>query len=528
MYREIRTTEFFPEPERVAFDEMATLLSFSVKLEKPIQKRWKGNEVQDHHHELYWEQATSELVAELLYGGVRSGKSVSAIKLYTELMVKFPGTRGLGVRLTYQELEDSLIPSWLDFLTAMGYEEGEHYTKRLDPPGIYFKNGSQVIFRSEKSSKKTKEGKADALGGTAYDFALVDEADEISEEFFLTLIGRLSQGNLPHPQISLIVNPPSEDHWIYRIFFKETPEGKHANYRVIHFPVEANAANLRSGYVEELEANLAKHPTLYKKYRLGQFGPAIKGRPIYGKIFKRHLHVVAEGIEPQIGLPLQRGLDFGYRRPAFVISQWDPSEGQMKVLYARMGHNVLLEEFLKKELPVHKQLFPGFKFEDFCDVEGRKRNPYSEKTQIQICKAHGMDVQCQYTEISYGLNIIRDALATLTNGGEPALVFDGQLCHWLIEGFEFGYTQDPEAKEGELKIVDSDYTHCMDALRYIIIHKLEMMSQKVRKPKPRKTFQPYQTGGVYQQFTAKELGALESGRPDRIAGYGFGKNRRRR
>jgi PBSX family phage terminase large subunit len=526
MYKEVRTSEFFPEPERVAFDEMATLLEFSTKLEKPIQERFRPNDTQKYHHDKYFESTSSALQIELLYGGVRSGKTVSAICLFVKLMVKFPGTRGIGVRLTYDELKDSLIPSWIDFLNAMGYEEEEHYTQRLDPPGIYFKNGSQIIFRSEKSAKKTKEGKADALGGTAYDFAHLEEADELSENFFLTIIGRLSQGALPHPLICITVNPPSEDHWLHRIFFVETPKGGNANYEAIHFPVEGNAQNLREGYVQELEDNLAKHPTLYKKYRLGQFGPAIKGRPIFGKIFKRHLHVIPEGIEAIRGLPLQRSIDFGYRRPAFVIAQWDPSMGQMRALYARMGHNMLLEQFLKKELPIHKQLFPGFKFEDYCDVEGKKRNPYSDKTQIQICQAHNMDVQCQYTEIAYGLNIMRDALATLCDNGEPALVFDGQLCHWLIEGFEFGYTQDEDAKEGALKPVDSDYTHCMDALRYIIIHKLEMMSQKIRKPKERKAYIPMQTGGVYQTFTQKELRELDKGKPDRIAGYGFGKRRR--
>jgi hypothetical protein len=526
MHRQIITTEAFPSAEKILYDEMATVLAEVDKFGFYFRSHFVPNPKQKELHDYYWGQDDGKLLIVLLYGGTGSGKSVAALSLVMDLLSRFPDTRALGVRHTYDELMDSVFEATESFLKKYRFP----YLSKKDPPGFTFPNGSKFLLRSERSTVKPsdKGAKASSLGSTEYSIAYLEEADGISERFFLTVVGRMRQGTLPRPIIILVCNPPTEDHWIYRVFWKNGLQGRKTHK--IHVPIEDNRKNLREGYIEDLEEILAAYPTLYKKFRLGLPGPDARGRPIFQGIFRRDLHVAKKPIEWDPRFPLYRMWDPGWRRPAVLIAQDNLSTGQITFLYAKHGHEQILRSFAQREIQIHKNLFPDAKWKDIADVASRQRRSNSPKSDLDVLRGLGLNVTTEYSLIDYGVALWQDLLCTMLPAtpdfpGGPAILIDPVRCSVLIDALEFGYCQDETAKKDELRPVkDGYYDHIMDCSRYFLVQVRTLEARKVPKRMERKLWRPYEPGRDYEARPV-DLKKL-FGRGGRIASYGF--NRRKR
>ena len=205
----------------------------NLETTEPIGKVWKLNPSQVR----FWE---SKKKVVLFSGGFGCGKSVMLILKAIELALKYPDNFILMGRKTYVELRDSLLK---EFFVICPPELIESFQK--SELKIKMVNGSEIIFRH---LDKMAENEIRSLNlGQAF----IDQAEDISKEVFLALVGRLRREGIDEfdRKIYMSINP--ELTWHYADF-KQNPKPE---YELIEASTYENRSNLPEGYIENMEAN---------------------------------------------------------------------------------------------------------------------------------------------------------------------------------------------------------------------------------------------------------------------------------
>lgn len=176
-------------------------------------------------------------------GGYGSGKTVAGCLKGLLLSQLMPGNYGLVGRLTYPELRDTTRKTFLEVCPTDWYDEKKGGIYKESDNYLRLMNGSEVIFRHlDKVSQK--EILSLNLG-----WFFIDQAEEISEEVFLTLISRLRLDRVPAHYGFIVANHEGHN-WIWKRFKKEPKPDT--------FLTEASSRenpHLPKGYIESLEQN---------------------------------------------------------------------------------------------------------------------------------------------------------------------------------------------------------------------------------------------------------------------------------
>lgn len=479
MFKKIQTTTIGIDEGSVVFDELADLIETNDKLSEFYKQSFVRTEIQQRVKDVYdyAEIPDGETLHILLYGSVGSGKTWAAFSLVTDILVDHPGASGLGVRATYDDLNDAFYKPMTEFFSKFQIK----FRSKLKPPTIALMNGSYFRMRSSERTSRSGSDKADELGGTKYSVAVLDEADSISEEFARTVSGRMRDDKgVKRKLIIYICNPPAEDHWLYEWFFEQhDPDDPRSNYRAIHMPISGNRENLPEGYEASVHKDYAHNPALYRRMVEGRFGPAVKGYPVFASSFNPQLHIAAGPIAENWNqkYPLQRCWDFGWRRPACVVFQDDHDTGQIRVFKSWLGSKIDLDGFSNAILQACFEAFPGAEWEEFVDPQGVAHSDTSRYTSVDILRSKGLRVKYKKTSIEYGVSIISEQLGTLIpykTGSIPSIIFDPS-CGLILDSIQYGYCVDKDHKEDAktpIKIEkDGYYEHLLDAFRYGIIFK---------------------------------------------------------
>ena len=534
--REILTQSFLPDQTTIIAQEMARLFEANERNARKVDAWWAQPRntpgaplpKQDAIRDTYFAHAALKpnvLQTMYEYGSIRSGKTDGVIARDTELMARYPGTRALGVRFKVEELYNSLIASILKFYARIGWVEasskrlndGDFFLLRGDAPEITLFNGSKWILRSAYKANSSGEGKADSLGGSEYAIALLEEANELEKWYYDTVLGRMSQRHLPAPIVDVIANPPPESHWLFETFIERTPPNHHS----FHFPLEDNRINLGDDYVDDVKERYEGSPTLYKKFYLGLHTPTIVGKPIFGGVFNRQIHVSKAPLKWDPSLPIWRCWDFGFLKPAVVLFQDHPN-GQIRVLRSILGKEELIATFGRRMKHRLEQSFPGAKWRDVADIAGKRRSDTSPKSSLESLEAVlGTSITTKYTKVEYGLDIIEEQLTTMIGKGEPAILLCcGGAAH-TADGFEFGYCQDPDAKKDELKPCrDNEFEHDMDAFRYGVIQVRTLTTRRTKYNKENRRWRSSDHGMWKEGWSPPE-------KKDTYWSAGFGKRKDR-
>lgn len=481
MIKSIRTQKALVSEKDVVFNELYEIIALSISMEKKFRARFEYTEIQKEVVRIIEESELrdGEVLHLLLFGSTGSGKSTVVNAIITDYMLRYPGLKALAARRTYSEIEDSTFSAFKDFwdrYEVQYTENKKNYIQRLA-------NGSNIRHRSAEKTAQGKTDKAHHLGSTEYTMAVLEEVDEIPVEFSNTLPGRMRQKGTGCriKVIFYVCNPPSELHWLWDFFFNDPtcdPDDPASRKRALHMPVEANVEHVGEGYIRQLYEAYADNPQLLQRLARGEFGPDVKGDPIFYKAFNRDVHVAKGSISKNWDkhIPLSLGIDFGFRRPAMVVLQDDPVLDQIRIYKAILGHNELLEPFLDKCFNILCREFPGAEFEIFCDAAGKTRHNQglTKDTAVDVLRRRGFNPKFKTSDVAPGLNIIHNLLTKMTPtryGPVPAILIDPD-AEYLIKGLEFGYCNDKQAPSGALKPVkDGIYEHPMDCLRYILMFK---------------------------------------------------------
>lgn len=383
-----------------------------------------------------------------LAGGMGSGKSLAAVQEHIQLALEYPGSLWLVGRKTLPSLKDTILRT---FLAAIPNDLIADYNKAH--LNIKLVNNSEFIFRSLDDEEKLKSLE---LAGF-----IVDEANEIDENIYNRLKDRMRQklpgGASPRFRSTIMLNPGDEDHWIPQLFLFKKP----ALHEMIQSSTYENLENLPSDYVDELETMYSKDKQQRNIY--GQFGKVHLGKAVYPQFANGNY---IKEFEYNPALPIVRGWDFGFRRPAVVWAQVE--RRQIKIIAEMLGKDIYLQDFIKDEVFPYQETLFGLngRYVDYCDPRGSDQSDKG-KTSIDILHEHGVRPIYRRSWINEGIKVVKDQMDMIDKStGLPNLLVHPR-CRNLIEGFKGGYARE-DGEEMPRKC--GYYEHLQDAARYLCLH----------------------------------------------------------
>ena len=380
----------------------------------------------------------------LYIGAWRAGKSYAGCQEAFKQSMLYKDNCGLIGRKDFTDLRDTTIETFFSVAppeTIQSYNKSEHI--------LVFKNGSRVLFRELKDGI--------GLGSLNLGWFYIDEAEQVNENVFKRLKGRLSLDKTGRQCGWLTSNPPNEGHWLHEIFVKQ----QDPDHAIFYASTYENKEHLPAGYIQDLE----KLPLSWrKKYLMGQFGFTPDGKPFYSgyiqTMHSRQLQFIKDR-------PVIRSWDYGFHHPACVFHQIDP-KGRWLILKEHMGQDVTIQEYGTFIKTMSKEWFPGVQFADvdFGDPAGDQKSDKSEKTSVEILASLGITVISKSSTYRERKEIIERKLTTLIDGLPSLLVDDS--CKIINDGFMGGYHY-PERKANqaynpklfEAPYSDGYYEHCL-------------------------------------------------------------------
>ncbi len=165
-----------------------------------------------HHYEP-WGAAAAVMECQdlevLLSGPAGTGKSRGALEKLHLLALANPGFQGLIVRKTRVSLAASALQTWTKFVAKEAIAAGvvRYFGGNDERPAAYeYSNGSAVVVGGMDKPAKVMS--------TEYDVIFVQEAIEVTEEDWESLMSRLRNRRISFQQIIGDTNPAHPTHWL--------------------------------------------------------------------------------------------------------------------------------------------------------------------------------------------------------------------------------------------------------------------------------------------------------------------------
>jgi hypothetical protein len=398
--------------------------------------------------------------------GVGAGKTTALCLRAWLLSWRYPGNRGLLCRYSYDEVRDSLLPTWRkiipqeamvnpDVLDRKDLASQTLLVHSCDPT-----RPSEILFRNLEDPHKFESLEIGWFG--------ISQANDpkITRRVWDTLCERL-RWPVPHQFAFLEANyggNASKGGWIWQIFVQEKAGELY----------EASTLDNWDNLPDDYKERLATLPEWRRKHSVyGSWDPLIdvRGIPVYPE-FKYGFHVNEEW-EPGdirkrwvLERPVIRGLDIP-GPGACVWVQMD-SQGRILVLHELVfDHAIGISEFADTVQSESATYFAGAQFVDYVDTAAFRVEQTSGKSAAQILWEHGIRPRPAPQNISLRLQAVRDALGMAIQGG-PGLMIDPS-CYRLIGGFQGGYYL---GQVGSVpgrytpQPIKNEYSHVHDALQY--------------------------------------------------------------
>ena len=185
----------------------------------------------------------------LLEGGSRSGKTFIALYAIVVRALKKP-SRHLVTRFRFSHAKQAICYDTMPrLLESLGIKSEVNLSKS---DWFYeFPNGSTIWVGGLDDKDRTEK-----ILGNEYATVFLNEASQISYDSYEMIVTRLNPPKGMKGRILIDYNPPSIQHWGYKIFHKrEFPDGREVpddDYmRILMNPAD-NQQNLSSDYIQQL------------------------------------------------------------------------------------------------------------------------------------------------------------------------------------------------------------------------------------------------------------------------------------
>jgi phage terminase large subunit len=395
----------------------------------------------------------------LVSGPAGTGKSRALLEKIHVMAMLNPGARFLLVRKTQASLQSAALVTWRQFVVneALLSGEVEYYGGSAREQGYYYRNGSIVITAGmDKPSK---------IMSTEFDVIYVQEAIELTETDWESLLTRLRNGKISFQQIIADTNPSAPTHWLHQ----RCTSGKTKMLHSLHTdnPVfyQDGMLTLRGREYMSILDNL----TGVRRQRLLE-GKWVAAEGIIYESFNPAVHLIDK--MPKGWETWQRywSIDFGFKHP-FVCQMWAEDPDGRLYLYRELYRTQRTVAALAKRIKSY-----------VVDENGVWKEP--RPTRV-ICD-HDAENRAQLDQLLHtttpahksvrdGIDAVQDRLK-VQKDGKPRLfilrdcrverdqsLVDQRVPTCTIEEFG-GYVWQDGAKEAPVK----EYDDGMDALRYVV------------------------------------------------------------
>lgn len=398
-------------------------------------------------------------------GGIGSGKSLIGCIVMLMLAVLYPGDY-LICRQFLPELKITTYKTFLEICPPELIEEDRKADMmvKLKASGGKFSN---IYFRQLEEPDKFRSMNLSGF--------LIDEANQVSEEAFILLQGRLRGNGL---RKGLIVSNPNGHDWLYRWFHKKDhlkTAFAQDQYHLIMAPSTENH-HLPDGYLESMMA--AWSEDRIKREIMGSFD-AFEGM-VYHE-FRRDVHVVRPFRIPE-NWERHIRIDHGYRNPAAVIFSAISPDGEVYVYRELYVREYLIHELINGNKKEHKNgitqiIDPTEKFQTAkIDPSTKARRGATGASDFDEYIKHWPEtfppLGMAKNDVQVGIDRVKSYLKLHPKLKKPMLyIFDN--CSNLLEEIttyrypELRPNQQGKKAENEKPVKVDD--HALDALRYMIV-----------------------------------------------------------
>lgn len=398
-------------------------------------------------------------------GGIGSGKSLIGCITTLTWAVLYPGEY-LIARQYQPELKITTYKTFLDICPPELILEHRiaDMLIRIKAPGGKV---STIYFRQLEEADKFRSMNLSGF--------YIDEANQVSEEAFILLQGRLRG---PGIRKGIITTNPKGHDWIYRWFLRKDgfkdPAAK-SSYYLIKAPSTENI-HLPDGYLQSMLSTW--DDARIKREIEGSFD-AFEGM-VYPE-FSRDTHVVRPFRIPA-NWERHIRIDHGFRNPAAVLFFAISPEGEVYVYKEIYVREWLIKEIIKGNPKEHKEGLLDFVKGSTSyrtakiDPSTKARRGTSGESDYDEYRRHWPDylppLGLAKNAVEMGIDRVKQYLKIHPKLKKPSLyIFD--TCTNLLEElstYRYPDLKPNEAgmkaeKENPLKVDD----HALDALRYLII-----------------------------------------------------------
>lgn len=239
----------------------------------------------------------SQQTTTLLEGGARSGKTFIALHCLAVRASHYPNTWHLAARLRFNHAKISLwqktlpdVIKALDLGKAVKFNDSDFF--------ILFPNNSRIYVAGLDDKDRVEK-----ILGNEFASIFLNEVSQISFDSYETVKTRLNPPKGVPPRMILDYNPPSINHWGYRLFhLRQKPDGSlvpNDDYKVFRMNPQDNVENISETFIkglEELSGNKRK------RFLLGEYtteeGSLWKRSWIKYRKAPDNLQRVAIGVDP--------------------------------------------------------------------------------------------------------------------------------------------------------------------------------------------------------------------------------------
>jgi len=210
-------------------------------------------------------------------------------------------------------------------------------------------------------------------------------------------------------------------------------------------------------------------------------------------------------------LPVVRGWDFGFHRPACVF--WQKNEyDQVVILDAILGHNWDIHEFVGHVLDFCNDNFKPVRdsngrlveisYQAFCDPAGTQEKDTGSTVKI-LRRQYRIHPRSRYSRPEERARLIADRLKVRSDG-KPGLVVNRKTSggRLMASGFRGGFQSKPDVlgQGTGIPLKDGQFEHLLDAFGYSVDLKLGVRSlpkdpewERIQRRKRRRREQQYRT-----------------------------------
>lgn len=437
----------------------------------------------------------NESYVKCLFGCLGSGKSSACCIFIMNMAANLmpPGKDGIRrskwaiIRSTYSQLKTTALRTWLTWFPAIDFGN-----PRGDSPitHIIRKNDFEleVVFLAIENLNDIDRLKSFEFTGAYINEAQFFDSDRVLNEI-LSRTNRYPSsilgGGLKRPIVIMDCNPPSDEHWIYRIF-----EVEHRDKFKIYKMPPALIKNSENKWINNPEADFIKQQEdqdywlklaaasgfdeEYIRVDLcGGYARTEAGRPVHPE-YNDLMHYAERELQVEENTEFGFGWDFGLT-PALAIVQLN-SRGQLIVLDELFSDDSDLRSFVEdKVLPYLNRKYPLWhkSYESCHDPSGDNRSQADAKTCAQILREFNIISRpAASNDRTFRGDSLKYFMRKLA-GGQPGLFLSNRVER-IRSGLrgKFKYEKIKTVKlTGEEqyhdKPVKNKYSHICEALEYI-------------------------------------------------------------